>query len=96
MAKKPFGDIGAKKKAQNFIENAKVDGDKSKEIDPQGRRGSSYKDAKTGETIKLSGKILQVPLNEYELNILNKAAEQAELPLATFLRVTALKYAKNT
>jgi len=46
--------------------------------------------------IKLGGKVLQVPLNEYELNILSNAALNEGLPLATFLRTTALKHVKNT
>ncbi len=94
MAKNPFGDITAKSKATNFVDSAKIDG--SNKIDSQARRGSSYKDTKTGKKIKLGGKILQVPLNEYELNILSEAALQEGLPLATFLRVTALKYVKST
>ena len=92
MAKNPFGDITAKNKTTNFIDNAKVDGSNNIQQD---RRGSSYKDPKTGKTIKLGGKILQVPLNEYELKILIEAALQEGLPLATFLRATALKYVNN-
>lgn len=94
MVKTPFSDITAKKKIEKFIDNAKIDG--SKKIEQQARRGASYKDTKTGDTIKLGGKVLQIPLNEYELNILSEAALQEGLALATFLRVTALKYVKNT
>lgn len=93
MAKNPFGDITAKNKTTSFVDSAKIDG--SRKLDQQDRRGASYKDTKTGETIKLGGKILQVPLNEYELNILSEAASQEGLPLATFLRATALKYVKK-
>jgi len=95
MVNNPFGDIGAKKKAkaEDFIEDAKVDG--SKKLDQQARRGANYKDTKTGETINLGGKVLQVPLNAYELKTLSEAALQEGLPLATFLRVIALKHVKN-
>ena len=53
MAKNPFGDITAKNKTTNFIDNAKVDGSNATQQD---RRGSSYKDPKTGKTIKLGVK----------------------------------------
>ena len=94
MAKNPFGDITAKKKAtKKFIENAKVDGEK--ESNAQNRRGASYKDPKTGEQIKLGGKILQIPLNEQELKILTESAQEEGLPLATFIRKIAIRYANS-
>jgi len=95
----PFGNIGKKAKpsTDDFINTAKVDGgNEPKKLDPQGRRGANYKDKDTGKMIKLGGKVLQVPLNEYELSILSDAALNEGLPLATFLRATALKYVKNT
>ena len=92
MAKNPFGDITAKNKAaENFIKDAKVDGEKY--INVKNRRGASYKDPKTGELIKLGGKIVQVPLNKGELDILNEFALKSGLPLATFLRTLAIKHA---
>lgn len=94
MAKNPFGDITAKKKAtKKFIENAKVDGEKESNV--QNRRGASYKDPKTGEQIKLGGKILQIPLNEQELKILTESAQEEGLPLATFIRKIAIRYANS-
>jgi len=100
MAKSnPFENIGKKAKlsTDDFINTAKVDGNsETKKLDPQGRRGANYKDKDTGKMIKLGGKVLQVPLNEYELNILSNAALNEGLPLATFLRTTALKHVKNT
>lgn len=93
MAKNPFGDITAKKKAtKKFIEDAKVDGEKESNV--KNRRGANYKDPKTGELIKLGGKILQVPLNEEELKILTESALKNGLPLATFIRTVALRDAK--
>ena len=92
MAKNPFGDITAKKKAtKKFIEDAKVDGEK--ESNAKNRRGASYKDPKTGGLIKLGGKTLQVPLNEQELKILTESALEEGLPLATFMRTLAIKHA---
>tara|TARA_R110001583_G_scaffold193131_2_gene360826 strand:+ start:4153 stop:4440 length:288 start_codon:yes stop_codon:yes gene_type:complete len=94
MAKNPFGDITAKKKAtKKFIENAKVDGERESNV--QNRRGASYKDPKTGERIKLGGKILQIPLNEQELKILTESAQEEGLPLATFMRKIAIRYANS-
>ncbi|MEL0630735.1 hypothetical protein [Psychromonas aquatilis] len=94
MAKNPFGDITAKKKAtKKFIEDAKVDGEIESNV--QNRRGASYKDPKTGEKIKLGGKILQVPLNEQELKTLTESAQEEGLPLATFLRKIAIRHAKS-
>lgn len=94
MSKNPFGDIGIKKKAESFIDNAKVDGSKCDALDPKERRGSSFKDPKTKEVIKLNGKVVQVPMNAYELDLLTQMADEKGLPLATFLRVTALQTAK--
>jgi len=94
MAKNPFGDITARKKAtKKFIENAKVDGERESNV--QNRRGASYKDPKTGEQIKLGGKILQIPLNEQELKILTESAQEEGLPLATFMRKIAIRYANS-
>jgi len=94
MAKNPFGDITARKKAtKKFIENAKVDGERESNV--QNRRGASYKDPKTGEKIKLGGKILQIPLNEQELKILTESAQEEGLPLATFMRKIAIRYANS-
>ncbi|RYU41127.1 hypothetical protein ERW49_18845 [Aliivibrio finisterrensis] len=94
MSKNPFGDIAKKKKAESFIDDAKVDGLKDDALDPKERRGSSFKDPKTKAMIKLSGKVVQVPMNAYEVKLLTQMADEAGLPLATFLRVTALQTAK--
>lgn len=94
MKSNPFGDI--KKKPQSikkdaFIDAAKVDGSatnktKEQELHKNERRGSSYIDKDTGERVKLSGKILQVPVNGYELKILEDGAKKAGLPIGSYLR----------
>ena len=99
MKNSPFSDIKKKKKsvdADSFIEEAKVDGSKSK-LDKNERRGASYVDKKTGERFKLSGKILQVPVNGYELEILEEGAKKMGLPLGSYLRTLGIEAAnRNT
>lgn len=95
MKNSPFSDI--KKKRRNidtdtFIEEAKVDGSKPI-LDKNERRGSSYIDKETGEKIKLTGKILQVPVNGYELKILEDGAKKMGLPLGSYLRTLGLEAA---
>ncbi|CAM3965118.1 hypothetical protein [Vibrio aerogenes] len=91
MKNSPFSDIKKKKNkpdAKEFIESAKVDGQNSPstQFDKNERRGASYVDKTTGKRIQLSGKILQVPVNGYELQILEAGAKEAGLPLGSYLR----------
>lgn len=100
MANNPFSDIQRKPKPKidknQFIESAKVDGDiDSKTLDKNERRGSFYTDKETGKRIKLSGKILQVPVNGYELEILEKGAKKMGLPLGSYLRTLGIESAKS-
>ena len=97
MKDNPFADI--KKKATksqtiDFIESAKVDGSK-KIFDKNERRGSSYFDKATGEKIPLSGKIIQVPVNGYELEVLTALAKEVGLPIGTYLRNLAMDAASK-
>jgi hypothetical protein len=97
MKNKPFSDIKKKSKPtdlSNFIEDAKVDGSKE-HFDKNERRGSSYLDKVTGERIKLTGKILQVPVNGYELKELEKGAKKMGLPLGSYLRTLGLEAAEK-
>ncbi|MGY5652741.1 hypothetical protein [Vibrio cincinnatiensis] len=95
MKNNPFSDIKKKQKkvdANSFIEEAKVDGSQIN-TDKNERRGSSYIDKETGEKIKLTGKVLQVPVNGYELQILESLAKDAGLPIGTLLRNLAMDVA---
>lgn len=97
MKSNPFSDIKKKKAEQkktNFIESAKVDGHTKYDLNKNERRGSSYIDKETGEKVKLSGKILQVPVNGYELNILEQGAKKMGLPLGSYLRTLGIEAAK--
>jgi hypothetical protein len=98
MKNSPFSDIKKKNKALNtisFIEDAKVDGSKVI-LDKNERRGSSYLDTKTGKRVSLSGKIIQVPVNGYELEIMTLLAKEAGLPIGTYLRNLVMDlYMKN-
>lgn len=92
-----FSDIKRKTKsndADSFIEDAKVDGKQSK-LDKNERRGSSYLDKETGKRVKLTGKIVQVPVNGYELKILESGAKKMGLPLGSYLRTLGIEAAKN-
>lgn len=92
MKNNPFSDIKKKNKSADlskFIEEAKVDG----ALDKNERRGSSYIDKETGKKIKLTGKILQVPVNGYELKELEKGAKKMGLPLGSYLRTLGLEAA---
>lgn len=95
MKNSPFSDIKKKNKALNtisFIEDAKVDGSKVI-LDKNERRGSSYLDTKTGKRVSLSGKIIQIPVNGYELKTLKILAKEAGLPIGTYLRALAMDVA---
>lgn len=88
MKSSPFADIKKKRKSidtDSFIENAKVDGSRQ-ELDKNERRGSYYTDKDSGKKIKLTGKILQVPVNGYELKLLEDGAKKMGLPLGSYLR----------
>ena len=95
MKNTPFGDM--KKKNNNisksdFIESAKVDGNTdTSSFEKNERRGSSYIDKETGKRVKLSGKILQVPVNGYELNIIEEGAKKMGLPLGSYLRTLGIE-----
>jgi hypothetical protein len=92
MKNNPFGDIQKKTKTANkseFIESAKVDG--ASTLDKNERRGASYIDRDSGEKVKLTGKILQVPVNGYELRILENGAKKNGLPLSSYLRTLGIK-----
>jgi hypothetical protein len=92
MKNSPFSDIKKKKKVldtNSFIDDAKVDGSKVI-LDRNERRGSSYLDTKTGKRIPLSGKVIQVPVNGYELQIMELLAKEAGLPVGTYLRNLAM------
>lgn len=98
MTKKtPFSDIAYSKNKANkkdeFINSAKVDG---RVLPNKDRRGSSYIDKKTGERVALKGKIIQIPVNEEELTLLENAARSMGLNLATFIRVAGLEKVKHT
>jgi hypothetical protein len=101
MKSNPFSDIAKKRKSTNkedFIDAAKVDGENkpaSSFLDANERRGSSYIDKETGEKIKLSGKILQVPVNGYELKILEDGAKRMGLPLGSYLRSLGIEAAND-
>lgn len=101
MKNSPFSDIKKKRKEHEkteFIESAKVDGNNKKEeqqnLDINERRGSHYIDKESGKKIKLSGKILQVPVNGYELKILEQGAKKMGLPLGSYLRTLGIEAAK--
>lgn len=97
MKNSPFSDIkkkGKKSDLDEFIDDAKVDGRKE-EFDKNERRGSSYLDRETGKRIKLTGKILQVPVNGYELKKLEEGAKKMGLPLGSYLRTLGLEAAEK-
>ncbi len=45
--------------------------------------------------VKLTGKILQVPVNGYELKELEKGAKKMGLPLGSYLRTLGLEAAEK-
>lgn len=97
MKGNPFSDIKKKGKAPDlskFIDEAKTDGS-TEILDKNERRGSGYIDKETGKKVKLSGKILQVPVNGYELKKLEKGAKRMGLPLGSYLRMLGLKAAEK-
>jgi hypothetical protein len=104
MKSNPFSDITKKSKTtdkESFIESAKVDGKTNKSLDnaeltdKNERRGTSYLDKETGQKIRLSGKIIQVPVNGYELKILEDGAKKSGLPLGSYLRTLGIEAAKG-
>ncbi len=108
MDKGGFSDLKRKKKKAppanigEFAEGAKIDGTNTqtkaaqdKGLDPNERRGKRYKDPHTGEAVQLKGKVQEIPLNEYELTILTRAAKQSGLTLTTYIRTIAMKSAKK-
>lgn len=101
MKNKPFSDIKPKRKTTkktDFIESAKVDGnntDSSTTFDMNERRGPSYFDKETGKRVKLSGKSLQIPVNGYELHLLEEISKKMGLPLASYLRNLGIEAAKK-
>ncbi|PAV01456.1 hypothetical protein CBG25_16530 [Arsenophonus sp. ENCA] len=52
-------------------------------------------DKNTGKKILLGGKVLEVPLNASEFELLKKAAKNSGLPVATYVRSNALLSAKK-
>ncbi|EGQ9414862.1 hypothetical protein ACPF37_003470 [Vibrio cholerae] len=97
MKNSPFSDIkkkGKKPDLDEFIDDAKVDG-AVHQLDKNERRGSSYIDKETGKKVKLTGKILQVPVNGYELKELEKGAQKMGLPLGSYLRTLGLEAAEK-
>lgn len=100
MAKGDFSNIGRTRKQEKtldaFVESAKVDGCEAEVKSKTKRRGKYRIDPKTGEKIALGGKVLEVPLNYEEVEILSHAAEISGLPVATFMRSEALKVARFT
>ncbi|WP_334472605.1 hypothetical protein [Arsenophonus sp. PmNCSU2021_1] len=96
MAKGDFTTV-VKQKNNNidkFINNAKVDGDDSFESSNE-RRGKYMIDKNTGKKVLLGGKVLEVPLNASEFELLKKAAKNSGLPVATYVRSNALLSAKK-
>ncbi|MDD1829966.1 hypothetical protein LRP52_48430 [Photobacterium sp. ZSDE20] len=99
MKANPFSDIKKKSKKvpdkEEFINSAKVDGESNGNLNKNERRGSSYIDKETGLRVKLSGKILQVPVNGYELQFLEEGAKKMGLPLGSYLRTLGIEAAKK-
>lgn len=98
MSKGTFSNIAKLRQQEQaldeFVESAKTDGRKSVK-EPKSRRGKYRIDPKTGERIDLGGKVLEVPLNAGEVEILSRAAEVSGLPVATFMRSEAIKVARK-
>lgn len=101
MAKGSFSNIGKLRKKEQpaldaFVESAKIDGrDDGVGKSKSKRRGKYRIDPKTGERIELGGKVLEVPLNAGEAELLSRAAEMSGLPVATFMRSEAMKVARK-
>lgn len=99
MAKGDFGNIKRSKSAvslDEFVESAKVDGSQKNQDPASERRGKFMTDPETGKKIPLGGKVLEVPLNAYEVDILTRAARNAGLPVATFVRSYVIRMAKDS
>lgn len=100
MAKGDFSSIKREKKKadfEEFVGSAKVDGHKeeTKPTSTSNRRGKYKIDPDTGKKVPLGGKILGIPLNQNELETITEAAENAGMPVATFVRAAAMKSAKD-
>ncbi|HDR2590599.1 TPA: hypothetical protein QCI16_004483 [Enterobacter ludwigii] len=98
MAKGEFGGIKRSKPAASldeFVETAKVDGSRKYHTPENGRRGRSMTDPETGKKISLGGKTLQIPLNAYEVDLLNRAAAIAGISVAAYVRSTMIRLAKE-
>ncbi|WP_323085403.1 hypothetical protein [Providencia alcalifaciens] len=99
MAKGEFSSIKRDRKKpdfEEFVGSAKVDGNKDETIKPANTRRGKYKiDPDTGERVSLGGKVLGIPLNQNELETITEAAENAGMPVATFVRAAAMKAAKD-
>ena len=63
-------------------------------LDPNARRGKRYKNAE-GQTVNLDGKVQEIPLNAYEVDLLERAAKQAGLTLTTYIRSLAIRDARK-
>jgi hypothetical protein len=83
MAKGDFGDIGKKRKpavdVESFVESATADG-KPDPSDPRAKR--DYKN-------------LRIGLNQYEYELLEKAAQREGMTLVGFIRSAFVKKAKG-
>jgi len=64
----------------DFIESAGVDGNQEKKLDPKAKRDF---------------KGLRYSMNEYEYDLLSRAAENADLSLTAYLRTSWMKRAKE-
>jgi Protein of unknown function (DUF1778) len=102
MAKGDFSGIKRKVNAteaslNSFINAAKVDGHLvgGVPVDKNARRGKFYRDPKTGQRIELDGKVQEIPLNAYEIQLLERAAEHSGLTLTSFIRSAAIRAALN-
>lgn len=99
MAKGDFGNIKRSKSAvslDEFVESAKVDGGQKNQDPASERRGKFMIDPETGKKIALGGKVLEVPLNAYEVDLLTRAARDAGLPVATYVRSAVIRLAKDS
>lgn len=99
MAKGDFSGIKRKVNTteaslNSFINAAKVDGHLvGATADKNARRGKFYRDPKTGQRIELDGKVQEIPLNAYEIQLLEQAAEHSGLTLTAFIRSAAIRAA---
>lgn len=64
------------------------------DLDPNARRGKRYKTPE-GEVVKLDGKVQEIPLNAYEVQLLERAANQSGLTLTAYIRSLAINDARK-